>query len=159
MKNSMHGVTLIEILLILVLVTVFFMTGINYQQQNAETARNDLTALQMQYILNAGLTYYVSNGSWATSLPALVAAGYLPNGGYTNPWGYPYTISTSGNLLSVNSYIKSTLSGVAAARAYYIAGKLPNGYTLDTTTGQPCTTTTTQCWVSAVVPVTLPSKL
>ena len=62
--RKISGVTLIEILLVLVIIASIIVVAGRYFQQKAETMRIDRTALQMQYILSAGLAYYVANGTW-----------------------------------------------------------------------------------------------
>ena len=63
MKRA-HGFSLFEILLVMVIVGVFIAMGTNYVQQRTIQARIDKSVMDMQQILNAGMSYYVANGKW-----------------------------------------------------------------------------------------------
>lgn len=165
-KKHLQGVTLIEILLVLVIVSAVIWGSISFLQQRALQTRIDRTAIQMQQILNAGLAYYVINGYWppAASAPAgpldclkglnptfspapspLPSCNtiYLPDSLLNNSWGNPYQIANTGSLFYVYSEISSstaspTPSGSALAVASTIAGILPLSYvTTETATIPP----------------------
>src|SRR5579883_1527947 len=102
MKAKERGFTLIEILLVLVIIGMFIFMGTSYIQQKTLSSRIDRTSLQMQQILNAGLAYYVTNGSWPTSIACLQASSpgctvaYLPSS-LTSPWGQSYSLASPGS--------------------------------------------------------------
>lgn len=173
MKNkstSMHGITLIEVLLVLVIASSIIYGIANYMQQRALTLRMDRMTLQTQQILNAGLAYYVNRGSWPGSLNCLKGLGgancvgttaYLPSSLSLNPWGSAYTTSssTATGVFYVYSRVTQagTTSGYAASTANMIAGRLPLAYTTAAASGTPpasgttCSTATTSCAVVASV--------
>lgn len=64
MAIKSKGFTLVELLLLMVILAVFLTVGTGYMQQKTEAIRIDKTVLQIQYILNAGLAYYIANGRW-----------------------------------------------------------------------------------------------
>lgn len=170
-KMKEKGVTLIEILLVLVIISAIIWGSMTYVQQKALQTRIDKTSIQMQQILNAGLAYYVANGKWPISLDCLkgdTTAGtncsliYLPENLINNAWGDPYVVANSNSLFYVHSNIISTATtanGTAFAIASTLAGVLPLSYvTLPTqtvpptgTTTPPCTATDSSCMVVASV--------
>lgn len=160
-QQKLKGFTLIEILLVLVIVGIILVAGANYVQQRALQMRMDRTSMQMQQILNAGLSYYVANGQWPADLPTLQGT-YLPPStvALNNPWGQTYSIAsstTSPQLLYVYTSINVVSSKGAYAAANSIAGTLPLAYTSNDSAGtppsagSPCTTSDTTCYVVAAV--------
>lgn len=162
--RNIIGFTLIEMLLVLVIASMIIYLAIGYIQQKTLTTRIDITTLQMQQVLNAGLSYYISNSNWPASVTCLQGTGvgcsvqYLPSN-LVSPWGNNYLLVTPSTkpLLYVYTQITSaTASGSAAAVANTIAGKLPLAYTTSATpnpptAGAPCTNTSTTCYVVASV--------
>jgi prepilin-type N-terminal cleavage/methylation domain-containing protein len=157
-----QGFTLIEMLLVLVIVSTLIWAGVGYLQQRTLQTRMDRTAVQMQQILNAGLAYYIANGSWPASLACLqgqagCTAIYLPSP-LTSSWANNYVVSSNSTLLFVHTIIPaSTASGTATATANAIAGVLPLSYTTSNTvgtppaSGAPCAPTALSCTVVASV--------
>lgn len=143
MRTNVQGVTLIEVLLVLSIMGMIIYLSTGYLQQRTLATRMDRTSLQMQQILNAGMTYYVANGSWPTSLSCLQGLdispcdqAYLPSP-ISSPFGQEYTVVPSTNnppaLLYVYTEIISTgTTGSAVAIASSIAGQLPLAYTTAT---------------------------
>lgn len=163
-KKSMTGFTLIEVLLVLVIASMLIFMGLNYVQQKALVTRQDRTVLQIQQIMNAGLAYYVANGSWPTMVN-LTAGGYLPTS-IPTPWaGSNYSVAQSANKwlwhvwIPITSAAGST-TGSAMASANVIAGQLPLAYTTSTNGAPPpaagsggaaCTAASTTCYVVASI--------
>lgn len=142
-KQTVLGVTLIEILLVLVIISTIIYLAIGYLQQRTLQMRTDRTSLQMQQILNAGLAYYVANGRWPSNLSCLQQSGasgctqrYLPNN-LSSPWGQPYTVGNNNSLFYVYTSITAGTAETAAAQATIIAGKLPLSYTTQSLSGSP----------------------
>ncbi|HEX4044554.1 MAG TPA: type II secretion system protein [Gammaproteobacteria bacterium] len=132
------GFTLLEMLLVLVIISVMVYAAIGYVQQRTLNLRIDKATLQIQQILNAGLAYYVGNGTWPADIDELRQKGYLPppDVAFQNPWGQPYAIAaapvTAGTPAMLYVYTRitqETTSGSAAAAANVIAGTLPLAYT------------------------------
>lgn len=140
-KQRMLGVTLIEILLVLVIISTIIYLIVGYLQQRTLQMRTDRASLQMQQILNAGLAYYVANGRWPGSIACLQQQSgctqrYLPNN-LTSPWGQPYTVGNNNSLFYVYTPITTGTAASAAAQAAMIAGKLPLSYTTRSLSGNP----------------------
>lgn len=160
MRSKETGFTLIEVLLVLVILSIFIFASVGYIQQKALQMRMDRTSTQMQQILNAGLSYYVANGAWPTALTDLQGT-YLPTTSVTmkNPWGQDYAIDSASNpkLFYVYTRINVVSSQGAFAAASVIAGTLPLSYTSNDSGGtppsasSPCTASDTNCYVVASV--------
>lgn len=170
MKTSMRvhrGFTLVGILLILVIISAVFYGMISYYQQKSMQNAIDRSALQMQQILNAALSYYVSNGYWpgmgvndvgvvsalqclygSSSNPPDCQSQYLPSNLVNSPWGEPYNAqsNSSGSLFSVWVTISpasqagqtfAQFQWIPFAVAYNLASTLPLGYMTSETSGNP----------------------
>lgn len=160
--KKIEGFTLIEMLLVLVIASMIIYLALGYIQQKTLTTRMDRTSLQMQQILNAGLSYYVANGKWPANIDCLEGTGdatciqYIPKD-LTSPWGDKYKVLSKNALFYVYAQITSaSASGSAAATANTIAGTLPLAYTTSTTPNPPsagtaCATASTSCYVVASV--------
>lgn len=152
-NDRMRGFTLIEMLLVLTIISMVIYLGIGYIQQKSTSMRIDRASIQMQQILNAGLTYYIANGKW----PDLSSTGYqltgtndlqpnyFPSGTVANPFGGGnyYVMqgqgTTSGSITTPPPYLYvitripgSASSGTAVAIANTLAGRLPLAYTSTT---------------------------
>lgn len=179
MRKQIKGFTLIETLLVLIIISSILFMGMRYFQQKIQQMKIDRTTLQMQQILNAGLSYYVANGRWpvtvntsvditatptTNNLQNTVSGSYLPYGvTIASPWGgdhyYIYT-DAEGKLFTVYTSITATTSGVAAAMSNIIAGTLPLASTTATNGTPPptgstpiCTTGDTTCYIVASVSI------
>ena len=168
------GFTLIEMMLVMVIVSMFIFMGVGYVQQRAVAQRIDITTLQLQQLLNVGLSYYVSNGSWPYSTATQITSGgpsklrpnYIPTGTMVaSPFGGQYgvtSVTTSKPPVSSLFYayvpITMSTSSVATSYAKIIAGRLPMGYIADSapsgSNSVPAAVTTcssTTCYVIAAV--------
>lgn len=131
------GFTLFEMLLVMAIISMFIVMGLNYFQQRTLNLRLDKTAVQMQQILNAGLSYYVSNGFWPADLACLKGTtsercrvAYLPASVQSNlisNQDYVVYTGTNPNLLfvSTNVYRSDLDPNTIQAYAALIASKLP----------------------------------
>lgn len=127
-KNK--GVTLIEVLLVLVIASSILLMIISYSNQKLNQLRMDRTVMQMQQILNAGLAYYVNTGKWpeSTDLSDLQPA-YLPTT-FKNTWGGTYKIKSDVlGLFTVTLDLADKMSKSATTDALLgtLAGQLPTG--------------------------------
>ncbi len=116
-KQKTLGFTLIELLLVMAIIASFIVLGVKYMQQRTETTRIDKTVLQMQYLLNAGISYYLANGGWpgtAGTIYTYSAAGigglqgtYIPDSAMTTPFGgfYSTYYQTSGTNPPANNFV------------------------------------------------------
>lgn len=124
MKNSYpKGVTLIEVLLVLVISSIIMVMLIGFLQQQTDEMRRSRAVTQIVQILNAGLAYYVANNAWPqnSDLSDLISGGYLPFTP-TNPWGNPYTIQSSNpGMLTVTTNVHTR------DNALQIVGRVPFG--------------------------------
>jgi type II secretory pathway pseudopilin PulG len=126
-KKRQSGVSLVEILLVMVIISAFLMTGTSYLQQRANNLRLDRTALQMQGIMTSAMAYYVINGTWPADIQTLTTANFFPSNP-VSPWGQAYGTSYDSNNFYVWTMIKMSTIGVAGSYAKQISGKLPAGY-------------------------------
>jgi len=142
-KNRMKGFTLVEMLLVLVIISAIIVMGIGYVKQKTLQMRIDRASLQIQQILNAGLSYYVAKGEWpipagmavditataTVNINNLQANGFLPSNvviasPFTGQHYYMYT-DLNGTLFTVYTSITAVSSAGAAAAANVVAGTLP----------------------------------
>lgn len=176
-KKLIKGFTLIEMLLVMVIISILLYASINYVQQRAQQQRIDRTSAQMQQILNAGLSYYISNGTWPTDINTLQQQGYLTSGTLSNGWGEAFvvgqssappqgTFGTPPPMFFVWTAVTqdSASSGTAAANANAIAGNLPFAYSTSASASgstppagpggsgySACEASTKKCYVVAMV--------
>lgn len=144
-KYLAKGFTLIELLLVMVIVSSFIYMGTNYLQDRTQQMRIDKTVLQMQQVLNAGLSYYVANGSWPTMAQLQSGSAYIP-ATFRSPWaGASYTVSSTTQLFKVTIPLPAMKN--QAAVSVIIAGRLP----LSSMTAQCSTASTAGCTVTASV--------
>ena len=137
-KNKNSGFTIIEIIFVIAIIGVTATLGVSYMSKNAERSKEKATALQIQQILQAAMTYYVNNNAWpgiGSTVDARSAgtfASYIPaiDRLKTNPWGansYTWVAQTSGGkLFTVSTVVPDNNT---AAR---IASALPNATTSGT---------------------------
>jgi competence protein ComGC len=116
------GFTLVEMLFVILIMSLVLILIMQYGAQRMDQYRRDHAALQMQQILNAGLSYYVSQGKWPDNLDTLKQAGYLPSTLGKAAYGGSYVAAPSGT--PANTFdVKITAD--KAATALVIAGALP----------------------------------
>ncbi len=135
------GFTLIEMMLVAVIIGMFFVMMMGYYRERTRAAMVDRASQQMQQILNAGLSYYISHGDWPAAITDLQnpAAPYIPVGASINsPWGTPYSAGPVPPVPpSTNSILFSVTLTLPAALVHrsvigkIIAGKLPYGVSTD----------------------------
>lgn len=127
MNKRLRGVTLLEVLLVLVIAATMMVMLIGYVQQRTDELRRTRVSLQIQQILNAGLAYYVSNGTWPDSIATLQTDGYLPPGTIKNPWGNNFIVygaPGTGLFYVASNVVNSTVAQV-------ITGRLPLAFMTD----------------------------
>lgn len=136
-KNKwVHGFTLIEMMLVMTIISAFIYMGIGYVQQRTLSLSIDRTSAQMQQILNAGLSYYVNNGSWPTDIATLTTGNYLPSTGVISPWGpNTYAVSNNGALFTVTLTLPQISN--QSAIGDILVGKLPLASKTGTSTTCP----------------------
>lgn len=143
-QQKSKGFTLLELLLVLAISSSLVVLMLNYTTQKSDEMRRDKTVLQMQQILNAGLSYYVNNSSWPVTggcggpTPSLVTAMLTPN-------YIPQTTPIMANSYGAQSYYLNCMSTGAATNpptplfyvytqintpvnASIIAGRLPMAF-------------------------------
>ena len=135
--RSVKGFTLLEVLLVLAIASSLIVLMLNYTTQKSDELRRDKTVLQIQQILNAGLSFYVNNSFWpmpnavinstfcngawsGTSNLGVLQPNYLPATLQNNSYGQPYIINCNN---PGGFYVRTTANTVANARV--IAGRLP----------------------------------
>jgi general secretion pathway protein G len=142
MKNTklkQIGFTLLEMLLVLVIMSSILGLLINISTHKVDQLKRDKAALQMQQIMNAALTFYISNGRWPVNngtcpsgnnqgetlnnTQALQTGGYLPAASTNNPWGGAYFLNC--NTTNGVNFFTVTTNAVTVANATTLAGSLP----------------------------------
>jgi prepilin-type N-terminal cleavage/methylation domain-containing protein len=133
-RQKSRGFTLIEMLLVLAILAGMMVMFLNYSTQKARETRRDLAVLQIQEILNAGLSFYVNNGYWPVSskkdcsdpqpnegILILTNNGYLPQGFGRTPFGstYKLTCNATSNRFSVETWFPNI------TEATVVKGRLP----------------------------------
>ena len=165
-----NGVTLVEILLVLVIIASILIMSTSYMTNKFAEQRREKAVTLMQRTLVAGMAYYNDNGKWpgcsssspnACNLNATSASGgtptlqdmsYLPNIAIKDPWGgtilysHPLTDTTASLYpASMNTFlvcIDVPPSSNTAATAQTIAGALPMGFVTSDTTSECLVTLT-----------------
>lgn len=146
-KHLQMGFTLVELVLVMVIIAAIIIMGTTYTTQRAESLRIDKAVLQMQYILNAALAYYVANGTWpgvstnwydtSTTNGSPLQPDYLPPQPLPNPFGldtagywHGYNTGFPPNI-PPNTYEVMVYVGfqpAQIARGKILGGKLPMGF-------------------------------
>jgi len=142
-KTKVSGVTLLEVLLVLAIASSLLVMLLNYTTQKSNEARRDKTVLQMQQILNAGMSFYVNNSFWPINgatitntqcgitwgnLTAMQPpnSSYLPSTLNNNPYVNPYKIGCTTVSNGGGFYVVTTADNTTDAEI--IAGRLPMAY-------------------------------
>lgn len=171
-QQKLKGVTLLEVLLVLAISSSLLVLMLNYTTQKSDELRRDKTVLQMQGILNAGMSFYVSNSFWPlvgqsagtsvcgtwTGLAALKTNNYVPSTLVNNPYGKPYTVTCSSPPNGGGFFV--TAEANSAANAAVIAGRLPMAYRTipPVTTFPPASCTTGATCTGVVASVNIPGQ-
>jgi len=133
MMKKTQGVTLLEILLVLVISSSLLVMFISFTQQKTDELRRNRVSLQMQQILNAGLAYYVANAAWPPNLATLQSGGYLPPASvkFQTPWGTPFAVNgaTSATAYTGLFYVMANVKNSGTAQI--VAGRLPLSFVSD----------------------------
>ncbi len=164
-QHKTMGVTLLEVLLVLAIASSLLVLMLNYSTQKSDELRRDKTVVQVQQILNAGMSFYLSNSYWPlagatitspscdtttwTNL-TILQPNYIPNT-VTQPYGFSYLINCS-STGGFYVYIKTN----NATNAAIIAGRLPMAYRAADKTSFPptaCTSGTNCTYVVASVSI------
>jgi len=178
-NQNQKGVTLIEMLLVLVISVSLLMMFLGYTTQKSDQLRRDRLTMEMQQILNAALVYYVNNGQWpgpntcqggvgnvVDATHPLVTAGYLPNPpAYWNVYGIGFR--TCVDSVTNNFYLLNRVPTAENPIGGVIASQLPSGITVVAPVASPlppfvssftqaaCSTATggNGCFIVSMVPI------
>ncbi len=146
------GFSLIEMLLVIAIASSLIVLLLNYSTQKFEELRRDKVVMQMQQILNAGMSFYLNRGFWPLNGASAIATNCGKPGGWTDLTllqpnylpptlvNNPYTSKVGVNPYTINCSVDTavTSSGLAGfyvatnvdtpATAAIIVGKLPLAY-------------------------------
>lgn len=149
-NKKMKGFSLLEVLLVLAIVSSVMVLLMNYTSQKSLELRRDKTVIQIQQILNAGMSYYLTSGYWplknASVTNTLCYSGsgsptwtdltnlkpnYLPPNLANNPFltssgTNPYMIGCNTVSNGGGFFLYTTVD--TPANASVIAGRLPLAY-------------------------------
>jgi type II secretory pathway pseudopilin PulG len=117
--KTQFGFSIIELLFIIAVLSVAIAIGVSCVSKEADAAKVQKTALQMQTILQGGIAYYSDHGSWIASqsdcsddLCKIYLGGAIRN----NPWGNEYFYTgTKDNTFKIWSEIPNDARGRVAA--------------------------------------------
>jgi general secretion pathway protein G len=125
-KKKSMGFTLIELLFIIVIIGIVVALTLSAYQQRTTNLKVEQTALQMQQVLQSGISYYNDNYVWPSSSnpPPVFIQSYLPISGTTNPWGQAYQYQ--GSTTQTNQFQVYSGSLPSAQIASRISSLLPN---------------------------------
>lgn len=129
--RKLSGVTLLEILLVLVIASAIMLMTITIAQQKLDEARRVRVTYQMQQILNAGLSFYLAHTRWPDTFTEL-QPDYIPQAISTNPYAEHFTLI--GGVAQSNEGLPSlyvTTNVKTTATAQVVAGSLPFGFVSD----------------------------
>lgn len=138
-QKKIKGFTLFEMLLVLVIITSVLLMMMTYMTTKTDESKRDVTVMQYEQILNAGLSYYINHSDWPTTIGTLQTENYLPKTP-TNPWQGTYTFynNTTTGTFSICSVIGfasgSSTDQRIPAETGIMAGRLPMGYVAPGTT-------------------------
>lgn len=158
LREKLKGFSLLEVLLVLAIMATIMVSLLGYTSQKSDEMRRDKTVMQVEQFLNAGLSYYVSFGSWPTL--SQLQGNFLPSGTINNPWGLAFSVgaNTGGTNPGSQFSVCTTIRGKQAyTAATIIAGRLPIASAIDgtvscpTTSATACTKTSTTCTVVSSV--------
>lgn len=77
-KRLVKGVTLIELLLVIVISASILMMFLGYVYQTGQATRRDKAVMLEQQILNAALTFYAQNGRWPSTTGSTTNNAWIP---------------------------------------------------------------------------------
>lgn len=135
LTRKQQGLTLIELLLVITVLTVFAGVGISqFNKQNTQQ-RAIRTAQQIQLWSQAAASYYVQEGKWPSisasdAIPADFQA-YVPVNIITNPWGEGYTFSADNYKFYVYTNLPQLTNNNAMTIAKQIINHLPSAEAAD----------------------------
>lgn len=99
------GLSLIEVLLMLTVIAIFITVGIQYDTRKVERLKIDKTVLQTQAILDAGIWYYITNGSWPNSSSSSCSPMALDGTAVTSFFGTSGSYLQNQGLFGGNNFV------------------------------------------------------
>lgn len=148
-----RGVTLLEILLVLVIIATIMILFMSFMMRRSEEARMNKMVITTQQILSAGLSYHHDYGKWTDctmsdqcllmtgdGLP-LLEKGYLPDQDYFSLWpssDTDYIQFSSPTEKKFTVCIPIAAGSATQAIAETLASRLPIGRTSQTDHSTPC---------------------
>lgn len=157
-----RGVTLLEILLVIVILSAMTFLAIGYLQSRTQQAQINRATLQLQFFINAATAYYVNNGFWpgvpssSAGYTCMQGAGASPcntkyyDSSIRSPWGTTFSTlwrSTSPNIFFFILPVSAGSATTSVAKT--IAAKLPMANTTADPVNltAPCAANATTCYV------------
>lgn len=133
LNKKNRGFTLIEILLVIAVIAIILSLSLVVLRKQAQTARVNKTALEMQNVLQAAITYINDSGDWpinytcnTSALPDPNFVNYLPNSDYQSNFGTNFCWARDGS--TPRFWVALPLPGNNYQMAQQIASQLPNAY-------------------------------
>jgi type II secretory pathway pseudopilin PulG len=100
--NSVLGVTLLEIMLVLAIAAMIIVMSIRYYQSATTSQQTNTVMEQLMSIVSAADNLAQSTGSYSASgVSNATLTPLLPGGTFTTPWGTPIEITATANTLTI----------------------------------------------------------
>lgn len=121
--SNMHGVTLLEIMLVLAIAAMIIVMSVRYYQSATSSQQANTTLSQIQAITAAADSLAQASGNYATGLGSGAAnlTPLLPGSGLNTPWGDTIVVTPGG----ASSYTVN-LGNVPSGVCPLIKSKLAN---------------------------------
>lgn len=172
-RQKTKGVTLLEVLLVLAIASSLLVLLLNYTIQKADELRRDKTVLQVQQILNAGMSFYVSNSFWPLKNATINTtqcgtwsdlsklkppnANYIPSNFNINSYGKTFSITCDNSLPNGGGFFVVTQADTAT-NAAIIAGRLPMAVRTNSIAAFPVSACTSSDCTYVVANVSIPGQ-
>ncbi len=125
LRTKSEGSLLINLAIGLVLAAILVQAILPETVTLAKTKAAAKVAKEMGKIIDASRWYYIDNQAWPSTVSALVTAGYMPTGwNGNNPFGNPYTITSTATTLSLSSLVPTKVQNVVTS---YLPQSKTNG--------------------------------
>lgn len=138
--NNRKAFSLLEMTIVLIIMSILLSAVIPVMTRDYLIKASNKTAMEIENIQNAALSYYIQKGAgWPSSINSppndLESTGYLPaNWNPVNPFQGSYTISSTPTLLAVSTTVRDGAQNIVAN---YLPQTSISGTTVTSSIGIP----------------------